>query len=61
VSDRVIRLSPYNGRGGGRVRNGEDAIYGEAGSGALLRLRRRRAKAFRKGLIGTITVGIDPS
>jgi protocatechuate 3,4-dioxygenase beta subunit len=60
VSDRVIRLTPYSGRGGMRVRNREDGIYGEAGSGALLRLRRRRASSFRTGLIGTITVGIEP-
>jgi hypothetical protein len=31
------------------------------GSGAILRLRRRKASTIRKGLIGTITVGIDPS
>jgi protocatechuate 3,4-dioxygenase beta subunit len=60
VSDRVIRLSPYSGRSGVRVRNREDGIYAEAGSGALLRLRRVRASAIRKGLIGTITVGADP-
>ena len=61
VSDRVVRLSPYNGRSGTRLRNREDDIYHEAGSGALLRLRRRKASTIRKGLIGTITVGIDPS
>jgi protocatechuate 3,4-dioxygenase beta subunit len=61
VSDRVVRLSPYSGRSGTRLRNSEDSIYHEAGSGALLRLRRRKASTIRKGLIGTITVGIDPS
>jgi protocatechuate 3,4-dioxygenase beta subunit len=59
VSDRVVRLSPYGSHRGTRVRNRSDQIYRQAGgSGALLRLRRRRSSAFRKGLIGTITVGI---
>ena len=57
----VVRLPPYSGRSGTRMRNSEDGIYAEAGSGALVRLRRRKASTIRKGLIGTITVGIDPS
>jgi protocatechuate 3,4-dioxygenase beta subunit len=61
VSDRVVRLSPYSARSGTRLRNSEDFVYREAGSGTLLRLRRRRASTIRTGLIGTITVGIDPS
>jgi hypothetical protein len=62
VSDRVVRLSPYSGRSGTRLRNSEDSIYHQAGgSGALLRLRRRKASTIRNGLIGTITVGIHPS
>jgi protocatechuate 3,4-dioxygenase beta subunit len=61
VSDRVVRLSPYSGRSGARVRNGEDSIYAEAGSGSLLRLRRRKASTIRKGMIGTITLGVDSS
>jgi hypothetical protein len=37
-----------------------DSIYRDAGgSGAIVRLRRRKASTIRKGLIGTITVGID--
>jgi protocatechuate 3,4-dioxygenase beta subunit len=60
VSDRVMRVSPYNRRGGTRLRNRDDSIYRQAGgSGAILRLRRRKASTIRKGLIGTITVGID--
>jgi protocatechuate 3,4-dioxygenase beta subunit len=60
VSDRVVRLSPYSSHRGTRLRNRADQIYKRAGgSGALLRLRRRKASAFRKGLIGTITVGIQ--
>jgi protocatechuate 3,4-dioxygenase beta subunit len=61
VSDRVNRLPAYGGRSGIRVRNREDGIYGEAGSGALLRLRRVRASTIRRGLIGTITVGVEPT
>jgi hypothetical protein len=61
VNDRVARLSPYNRRGGTRMRNSEDSIYGQAGSGALLRLRRRKASTIRTGLIGTITAGVDQS
>jgi hypothetical protein len=35
-------------------------IYGQAGgSGARLRLRRRKPNSFRQGLIGSITAGID--
>lgn len=60
VNDRVVRLSPYNGRSGARVRNGDDGIYAEVGSGSLVRLRRRKASSIRDGLIGTITVGIEP-
>jgi len=60
VSDRVVRLSPYSSHHGTRLRNKADQIYGQAGgSGALLRLRRRKANSFRKGLIGSITVGIE--
>jgi protocatechuate 3,4-dioxygenase beta subunit len=60
VSDRVVRLSPYSSHRGTRLRNKADQIYRQAGgSGALLRLRRRKASSFRKGLIGTITVGIE--
>jgi protocatechuate 3,4-dioxygenase beta subunit len=60
VSDRVVRLSPYSSHQGTRLRNKADQIYGQAGgSGALLRLRRRKANSFRKGLIGSITVGIE--
>jgi protocatechuate 3,4-dioxygenase beta subunit len=61
LNDRVVRLSPYDRRGGERLRNGADQIYGQAGAGALVRVRRRRASSFRKGLVGAITVGIDPS
>ena len=60
VSDRVVRLSPYSSHRGTRVRNKADQIYRQAGgSGALLRLRRRKASSFRKGLIGSITVGVQ--
>ena len=61
ANDRVVRLSPYNRHRGTRLRNSEDDIYGQAGSGSLLRLRRRKADSFRKGVIGTITVGVAPS
>ena len=61
VSDRVARLSPYNARTATRTRNSADDIYRQAGSGALLRLRRRRASTLRMGLIGAITVRIDQS
>ena len=59
VNDRVVRLSPYNRHQGTRLRNGDDDIYRQAGSGSLVRLRRRKADGFRKGLIGTITVGVE--
>ena len=60
VSDRVVRLSPYGSHRGSRLRNKADQIYRQAGgSGALLRLRRSKASSFRKGLLGTITVGIE--
>jgi protocatechuate 3,4-dioxygenase beta subunit len=61
TNDRVVRLSPYNRHRGTRLRNREDDIYGQAGSGSLVRLRRRKADSFRKGVIGTITVGVAPS
>jgi protocatechuate 3,4-dioxygenase beta subunit len=61
VSDHVATLSPYNARGGDRTRNSADDIYRQAGAGALLRLRRRRASTIRKGLVGAITVGVDRS
>jgi hypothetical protein len=61
VSDRVARVSPYNTPAGARMRNAADDIYRQAGSGALLRLRRRKASTIRRGLIGAITVGIDQS
>jgi protocatechuate 3,4-dioxygenase beta subunit len=61
VSDRVGRLSPYNRRSGTRMRNREDGIYRQAGSGALLRLTRRKSSTIRAGLTGTITGGVDSS
>jgi protocatechuate 3,4-dioxygenase beta subunit len=61
ANERVVRLSPYNRHRGTRLHNREDDIYLQAGSGSLLRLRRRKADSFRKGVIGTITVGVQPS
>jgi protocatechuate 3,4-dioxygenase beta subunit len=59
VSDRVVKLSPYNKHAGTRTRNSTDRVYDQQG-GALVRLRRRKRSSFRKGLIATIVVGIDP-
>ena len=48
VSDRVVRLSPYNGRSGTRVRNREDDIYRQAGSGrSCACAAARRARSAR--------------
>jgi protocatechuate 3,4-dioxygenase beta subunit len=61
LNSKVSRLAPYSRHGGERTRNAADQIYRQAGSGALMRLRRRRPSSFRKGLVGAITVGIDPT
>jgi protocatechuate 3,4-dioxygenase beta subunit len=62
VSDKVVALSPYNKHTGTRTRNRVDRVYTQQhGSSALLRLRRRKASTIRKGLIASVTVGIDPS
>ena len=60
MSDRVARLSPYSRRTVTRTRNRQDSIYAGAGSSALLRLTKRSKSSLRKGLVGRITVGIDP-
>jgi protocatechuate 3,4-dioxygenase beta subunit len=59
TTDRVATLSPYSTRTITRMRNSADAIYRQAGSGALVALS-RRGSTLREGLIGRITLGVDP-
>jgi protocatechuate 3,4-dioxygenase beta subunit len=62
LTDRVIRLSPYRRHTGTRTRNGEDSIYaGAGGSSAILRLTRVSRSSLARGLIGAITLGVDPT
>jgi protocatechuate 3,4-dioxygenase beta subunit len=60
MTDRVAKLSPYSRRTVARTRNRQDNIYSQGGSSALLRLTKRSASSLRKGLVGRITLGIDP-
>ena len=56
VSAAVYRRRPYRSRGPADTRNGDDAIYAEAG-GAKGRLRLHR-RARRKGYLGTAALGV---
>jgi hypothetical protein len=60
MTDRVAKLSPYSKRTVARTRNSQDNIYGQGGSSTLLRLSKRSKSSLRKGLVGRITLGIDP-
>jgi protocatechuate 3,4-dioxygenase beta subunit len=61
MNDRIYRLSPYRRRSGTRTRNGQDGIYAQAGgTAAVLRLSRVSRSSLAKGLVGAITMGVDP-
>lgn len=59
TTDRVARLSPYRARTVTRTRNSQDGIYGQAGAGTILKLKRRSSSSIRSGFTGSITMGID--
>jgi protocatechuate 3,4-dioxygenase beta subunit len=62
MNDRIYRLSPYRRKTGTRTRNAQDGIYAQAGgSGAVLRLSRVSQGSLAKGLVGALTMGVDPS
>jgi protocatechuate 3,4-dioxygenase beta subunit len=62
LTDRVAELSPYSSRTITRTRNRVDRVYTrEHGSGALLSISQRNRSSLRSGVIGRITLGLDPS
>ncbi|MBJ7329269.1 MAG: intradiol ring-cleavage dioxygenase [Solirubrobacteraceae bacterium] len=61
VTRSVYRRGVYAARGQADTSNAADSIYREAGSRALLALRRRNAKSLSSGLTGSLTIGINPS
>jgi protocatechuate 3,4-dioxygenase beta subunit len=61
LSEQVYKLSPYRKDTGSYQTRGSDQIYtGQHGSSSVLKLKRRGSSLRRSGLIGTITLGIDP-
>jgi protocatechuate 3,4-dioxygenase beta subunit len=59
LTDRVAELSPYGGRA--RTRNRVDHIYTQQhGASALLSISQRNRSSLRSGVIGRITLGVDP-
>jgi protocatechuate 3,4-dioxygenase beta subunit len=61
LNDQVYRLNPYRRHTGNRTRDAQDSIYASAGgSSAVPRLTRVNRAALAKGLVGAITLGVDP-
>ena len=62
LNDQVYRLSPYRAKTGTRTRNAQDSIYaGAGGASALMRVTRVNRSRPASGLVGAITLGVDPS
>lgn len=60
TTERLARIAPYSRRDVPRVRNAADGLFRQGGKGQLLALR-RRGSSLERGLVGTITLGIDRS
>jgi protocatechuate 3,4-dioxygenase beta subunit len=61
MNDQIYRLSPYRRHSGTRTRNSQDSIYAQAGgSSAIVKLTRTSKASLAKGLVGAITMGVDP-
>jgi protocatechuate 3,4-dioxygenase beta subunit len=61
LNDSVYHLSPYKRHSGARTRNASDSIYRQAGgSSAVVKTARVRAGSLANGLVGAITLGVDP-
>jgi protocatechuate 3,4-dioxygenase beta subunit len=61
LTDRVADLPPYSSRSRTRTRNRVDHVYTEQhGASSLLTISQRNRSALRSGVIGRITLGVDP-
>ncbi|GAA2162974.1 intradiol ring-cleavage dioxygenase [Actinomadura napierensis] len=60
LAEQVAKLAPYKDNTVTRVKLDEDGIYQQAGSG-LLTIRPVHGNRIERGLLATITVGVDPS
>ncbi|MFD0691127.1 intradiol ring-cleavage dioxygenase [Actinomadura fibrosa] len=60
LAEKIAALSPYKDNTVTRVKLDEDGIYKQAGSG-LLTIRPLHKGRIEKGLLATITVGVDPA
>ena len=60
VQHKVYAQGRYAARGDADTGNGEDMIHGEAGSRALLALR-RKGDRIADGYTGSLVVGVNPS
>ena len=61
LTDAVGTIPPYNGQTFQRTRNDEDFIYGRAGGAGLHVAIRFLSDEFTAGMVGEMTVGLDPS
>jgi protocatechuate 3,4-dioxygenase beta subunit len=62
LSREVYRLSPYKKDTSGYQTRGSDQVYADQhGASAVMKVKRRGSSLRRSGLIGTITLGVDPS
>ncbi len=62
VSDQVYRLAPYTQDPNALTRHSADRIYtGQGGSKSTVKLRRRGGSLRSDGLLGTITLAVNPS
>ncbi len=61
VSDQVFRLAPYASHEGQRVRQVDDAIFADGGSGGLVELSAPERDVATSGYLAVATVAFDPS
>jgi protocatechuate 3,4-dioxygenase beta subunit len=60
ITGRVAGISPYSASTTARTPLSQDSIYQQAGSRSKLQLTPLRRGSIRRGLRGTITLGVDP-
>ena len=61
LNDQVYRLNPYRRHTGTRTRDAQDSIYAAAGGSSALMHARGQPGRLAKGLVGAITLGVDPA
>jgi protocatechuate 3,4-dioxygenase beta subunit len=62
ISDQVYKLAPYTQDPNSLTRHSADRIYtGQGGSKSTIKLKKRGSSLRAQGLLGTITLAVNPS